>query len=79
MIDVRVPQHGMTMTEADIAEWLVDVGDDVVEGQAMVDIDTAKALLSIDAPAPGTVAEILAEVGETVPVDAVIARLDGKS
>jgi pyruvate/2-oxoglutarate dehydrogenase complex dihydrolipoamide acyltransferase (E2) component len=78
VIDVIVPQHGMGMTEGDVVEWLVKLGDDVQEGQALAEIDTSKAVVAIESPAGGTVAEILAEVGDTVEVGAVIARLVAK-
>lgn len=75
MMDVVLPQLGMSMTEADLIEWLVAVGDQVEEGQELVRIETAKVEDTVNAPAKGVVAEIVAPAGETVPVGGILARI----
>lgn len=76
MTDVVLPQLGMAMTEADLLEWLVAVGDRVEADQELVVIETAKVNDTIKAPVGGVPAEIVVPAGATVPVGAVLARID---
>jgi len=75
MIDVKLPQFGMGMTEGTLVEWHKAVGDTVTEGETIADVEAAKATSEIAAPASGTLVEILVEIDETVPVHSVIARI----
>ena len=75
-VDVVLPKWGMTMQDGLINEWHVVAGDRVVEGQPMVTIETEKVDAEVEAPATGTVLEVLVLVGETVAVGTVIARID---
>jgi len=75
-VDVVLPKWGMTMQDGTINEWHVFAGDSVVEGQPMVTIETEKVDAEVEAPATGTVLEVLVPVGETVAVGTVIARID---
>lgn len=70
-----MPQLGLTMEEGTIAAWLVAVGDHVHRGTPMVEIATDKANTEVEAPADGVVEELLAAVGDTLPVGAPIAFL----
>ncbi|MBW2273536.1 MAG: hypothetical protein JRG96_09715 [Deltaproteobacteria bacterium] len=70
---VRVPQWGMGIKEGKVAQWLKREGDVVEEGEPLVEIETAKALQEIEAPAGGLLAKILVEEGVMVPVREVIA------
>ena len=63
------------MTEGTIIEWSVKVGDSVKQGDTVVEISTDKVDMELPAPASGTIAEILAQDGETVHVGQVIARM----
>ncbi len=76
MTDVKMPQLGMSMTEGDIVEWLKHAGDRVAEDEPSVAIESAKASDTVKAPVSGTLAEILAQPGATVPVGGVIARIE---
>jgi pyruvate dehydrogenase E2 component (dihydrolipoamide acetyltransferase) len=71
--EVKLPQWGQGMAEGTIIEWLVEEGDEVAEGDQLVEIDAAKAQDFVLAPVAGTVAKILAEVDEEVPCGEVIA------
>jgi pyruvate/2-oxoglutarate dehydrogenase complex dihydrolipoamide acyltransferase (E2) component len=75
MIDVKLPQYGMGMSEGTIVAWHKAVGDAVTEGEPIADVEAAKATSEIAAPATGTLAEIVVELDETVPVHTVIARI----
>jgi len=74
-MDIKMPKWGMSMQEGLLTEWVVAVGDEVTEGQALASVETEKVDADVEAPAAGTVAEILVEAGETVEVGTVIARL----
>ncbi len=76
MTDVRLPQLGMTMTEAEIVSWLVSPSDHVEEGDELCEIETSKAQVAVPAPCSGTVAEILVPAGTTVEVGTVLARIE---
>jgi 2-oxoglutarate dehydrogenase E2 component (dihydrolipoamide succinyltransferase) len=75
-VEVRLPQWGMGMTEGEVLEWLKEVGDDVAEGEGLVEIETAKVNEVLESPAGGKLVEILAEVGEVKEVRAVLAIID---
>lgn len=74
-MDIILPKWGMTMQDGVIAEWLVAVGDQVVEGQGVALIETEKVETEVEAPASGTITELLYAAGDTAEVGAVIARL----
>src|SRR5687768_748777 len=75
VIDITTPAGGESVTEGTILEWAKAVGDAVEDGETVVEISTDKVDMELPAPAAGTIAEILAEEGETVTVGQVIARL----
>ncbi len=70
---VNCPQWGMGISEGRIVKWLKQVGESVREGEAIVEIETAKAVQEVEAPACGVLSKILVEEGEMVPVREVIA------
>lgn len=72
----RLPDAGEGLTEADIVEWRVAVGDRVAVNQTIVEIETAKSLVELPSPFDGVVTEILAAVGETVDVGTPIITVD---
>ncbi len=75
LVDIVTPTGGESVTEGTILEWTVKVGDVVKEGDTVVEISTDKVDMELPAPAPGTIAEILFEEGDTVTVGQVIARM----
>ncbi len=74
-VEIKVPSPGESITEVQIAGWLVDDGEQVDENQDIVEIDSDKATLSIAAGATGKI-KILVEEGETVEVNSIIAEVD---
>ena len=68
-----VPQWGMGITEGKVTAWLKRAGDEVTEGEPIVELETAKAAQEIEAPASGILARILVEEGTTVPVREALA------
>lgn len=75
MHDIVIPKLGMSSTDADVVHWHVDVGSVVQPGTPLVDIESEKASLTIEADVAGTVAEIVAASGEVVDVGSVICRI----
>ncbi|RDW21396.1 biotin attachment protein [Oceanobacillus arenosus] len=76
LVEVKLPQQGASMTDGDIVEWLVEVGDAVEKGQEIVEVDAAKASFTVTAPASGTVKTLEKEEDETVDVGDVIATIE---
>lgn len=78
---VRMPQLAAGGSEAAIQSWLVGVGDGVSRGQAIVEIETEKAVVEYEAEADGILAGILVAAGDSAAVGAPIAVLasDGES
>jgi pyruvate dehydrogenase E2 component (dihydrolipoamide acetyltransferase) len=72
----HLPDAGEGLTEAEIVEWHVAVGDTVEINQTIVEIETAKSLVELPCPYAGVVAQILVEPGTTVDVGAPIIVVD---
>jgi 2-oxoglutarate dehydrogenase E2 component (dihydrolipoamide succinyltransferase) len=73
-VDITIPPLAESITEGDIAAWLVKSGDRVERDQAVLELETDKATVEIAAEASGTV-EILVAAGETVQVGDVVGRI----
>jgi pyruvate/2-oxoglutarate dehydrogenase complex dihydrolipoamide acyltransferase (E2) component len=71
LIDVVMPQLGES-----VVKWLVEVGDLVAKDQPLVEISTDKVDAEIPSPSAGRVTQILVKPGETVPIQAVLAKLE---
>ena len=75
VVDVVMPQMGVSVSEGTIVEWRKQPGDWVSYEEPIVDISTDKIDTEVPSPAAGRVAEIVVEVGTTVEVGAVLARI----
>lgn len=75
-MEINLPKWGVTMQEATLEEWLVSVGDRVTEGQAVANVGTDKVDSEVESPADGVITELCYQVGDTVPVGAVLAVVD---
>lgn len=75
-VPVLLPKWGMTMHEGTIAEWMLGVGDRVVEGDVLATVETEKALGEVQAPASGRLVEVLVEESDTVEIGTVIAYIE---
>ncbi|MCR6688673.1 dihydrolipoamide acetyltransferase family protein [Cellulomonas sp.] len=71
-----LPDAGEGLTEAEIVEWHVAVGDTVEVNQTIVEIETAKSLVDLPCPWAGVVTRILVETGTTVDVGTPIIEID---
>ena len=76
MTDIVVPAAGESVTEADIGEWLVKVGDRVKQDDPIVSLETDKAAMDVPAPADGVITALNAAEGDTVEVGQVIATME---
>ncbi len=75
MPDVVMPRLSDSMEEGTILKWMKSVGDEVAVGDELVEIETDKANMVYEAPDAGTLSEIIAEEGATLPIGEVIARV----
>jgi len=75
MADIVMPRLSDSMEEGTILQWLKQVGDDVALGDELVEIETDKANMAYESDVEGTLTEIVAEEGETLPIGATIARV----
>ena len=73
--DVVMPRLSDSMEEGTILKWLKSPGDAVELGEELVEIETDKANMVYEADAGGTLIEIVADEGETLPIGQVIARV----
>lgn len=74
-IEVVVPEPG-DHEEFDVVEIMVEVGEQVEAGDALVEIATDKANMDVEAPAAGTVVEVRVSEGDTVPVTTVLMVIE---
>ena len=74
--EFKLPDAGEGLTEADIVAWHVKPGDQVEDGQIIVEVETAKAVVELPSPWDGTVARLLAEEGQTVEVGVPIIAIE---
>ncbi len=72
---MKVPSPGESITEVEIAEWLVEDGDYVEKDQAIAEVDSDKATLELPAEASGTIT-LKAEEGDAVAVGQVVCLID---
>src|SRR5690348_16514531 len=75
MSEVVMPRLSDSMEEGTILAWLKQVGDEVAVGDELVEIETDKANMAYESDTAGTLQEILAQEGETLPIGAPIARI----
>ena len=74
-VDVKVPTLGESVTEATVATWFKKAGDDVAADETLCELETDKVTVEVPAPATGTLSEIVAQEGDTVGVDALLATI----
>ena len=72
-VELRMLQMDQTMTKGKIGKWLVQEGDTVTQGQPLLEIETDKVVHEQESPTDGVIAQLLAEEGANVPVNALLA------
>ena len=75
LVDVAFPEMGDSVAEGTILEWRKQIGDAVAIDDPLVEISTDKVDAEVPAPVAGTVAEILVEADQTVPVGTILCRI----
>ena len=73
--DIIVPPLGESVTEATVARWLKQPGDSVAVDDPLVELETDKVTLEVNAPAAGTLAEVLVPKDGNVSVGGVLGRI----
>ncbi|MFI1465171.1 dihydrolipoamide acetyltransferase family protein [Nocardia carnea] len=75
ILEFRLPDLGEGLTDAELQNWTVAVGDEVELNQTIAEVETAKAVVALPSPFAGTVVELLAEPGSTIEVGAPLLRI----
>lgn len=75
-IEIRVPALGESVTEATIGRWFKKPGEAVKLDEPLVELETDKVTLEVNAPAAGVLGEILVKLGDTVGVNTLLGSLN---
>ncbi len=75
MTEIRVPTLGESVSEATIGKWFKKPGDAVRKDEPLVELETDKVTLEVNAPEAGVLGEITAKEGETVGVNALLGQI----
>ena len=73
--EIIMPRMGLTMEEGTVVAWLKGVGEMVKAGEPLVEIETDKATVEIEAPSTGILQQVVGQPGETFPIGTVIGYL----
>ena len=74
--EVRIPEIGESVTEALILRWIKQPGEAIGRDDPLVELETDKVTVEMPCPVAGVLSEIVCAEGETVPIGAVIARIE---
>lgn len=77
--EIKVPTLGESVTEATVAKWMKKVGDAVAMDEPLVELETDKVTLEVNASAAGVLAEIAVKEGDNVEVGALLGTIDEKA
>jgi pyruvate dehydrogenase E2 component (dihydrolipoamide acetyltransferase) len=75
VVEVVMPQMGVSVSEGTVTRWLKNVGDAVQADETLLEISTDKVDTEVPSPGTGVLQEILVQEGETVPVGTLVARI----
>lgn len=78
LYEIKVPEAGFSITEGTVVQWHKTVGDKVQEGETIVSVETDKIVVEIPARYTGVLIEIKHEVGEVVPIGAVLGMIQAE-
>ena len=76
MYEFKLPDIGEGLSEAELLEWTVKVGDRVTEGDEVAMISTDKVNVDLTSPATGVVTGLFGEPGDVINVGSLIMRID---
>ena len=77
--EIRVPTLGESITEATVGKWFKQRGDAVKADEPLVELETDKVTLEVNAPGSGVLSEISVQTGETVSIGALLGALSASS
>ena len=77
--EIRVPALGESISEATVGKWFKQRGDAVRADEPLVELETDKVTLEVNAPAAGVLTEITAETGQTVAIGALLGGLSAEA
>src|SRR5439155_20311021 len=77
MANVQMPRLSDSMETGKILRWLKKEGEDVKKGEPLVEIESDKANIEVEAYASGKLSKIVVQEGESAPIGAVIAEIGG--
>jgi 2-oxoglutarate dehydrogenase E2 component (dihydrolipoamide succinyltransferase) len=75
MAQIKVPTLGESVSEATVAQWLKKEGDHVEQDEPIVELETDKVTLEVNAPESGTISSIIVKEGENVEVGALLGEI----
>jgi 2-oxoglutarate dehydrogenase E2 component (dihydrolipoamide succinyltransferase) len=75
--EIRVPTLGESISEATVGKWFKKAGESVQADEPLVELETDKVTLEVNAPSAGVLSEIAAETGQTVAIGALLGQLSG--
>ena len=75
--EIRVPALGESISEATVGKWFKKAGEAVRADEPLVELETDKVTLEVNAPGAGVLSEITAETGQTVAIGALLGQLSG--
>ena len=78
-IPITMQQLGPDVESGEIVVWLKEIGESVVKGDPLVEVETEKAVLEMEALDSGVLVEIISGVGTEIPVGAVIGYLQAEN
>ena len=76
LLEVTMPQMGVSVAEGTVVEWKKEPGDEVEADEPIVEISTDKVETEVPAPGAGRLKEVLVQAGETVDVGTVLATIE---
>lgn len=75
-IDIILPAAQLEGTSATLSKWLVDIGEEVKQGDPLIELETDKVSMEVCAPSAGILSDIIFDEGEEIAVDTVLGHLD---
>ena len=76
IVDVTVPVLAESVPDATLLEWNKQVGEAVIAGDILIELETDKVVLEVPAPEDGVLSEIVRQSGETVLSEEILAKID---
>ena len=74
--EINMPKCGISMMEGEVVTWFKEVGDEVKEGEIVLEFKENKAVHQVAARASGILKEILVQEGETARIGAVLGIIE---